>query len=713
MKQSVLGEANPSATYFGDFAASYNDETDQLLEQFANYGLSGMISDLVEYFYSQLANRPESSLILNRLSPEEFEHLKARQAQHLKLIFSPGVTPEAQYERGLRVGWAHEMVALSTPVLVESSHLLHIKIDEMLAASDLSVQDRGKLGTALHQRVQLDLEAQIAMHSRFEGKIASQLAALDEVVQKSSNLADLLRQSLQVIGEFDGISACLFARPDAHGVMQIEGESGSEGTSYAEALRSHRAPLFETRATSDAGMGPAGRAWRSGRIEIGHSFSTEESLHVWRTEAMAHGFRSSAAVPMLDETGQTFAVLSLYSNWPGYFSTPQRGLVLRHIQRVMSQAILTLGQTAVISADLRRAYRQYLEDGAVEMFYQPIIELRTGKVDSVEALARLRAPGGEFVSPAAFLPAFGSAGLLRLFQLGLEQVCRDLSKWREQDHELDLRVSLNLPPDGLTQDVYRDSVFETLARWGLPASILTLEMLEAKESLDSEKRDLRVAEFQRVGIRIAQDDLGSGHSSLLRMDRVPCDCVKIDQGLVRGSLKRPVRALEFIYYLTQLAQGFGEPVTVEGLEDEGLIEAAAILGADHGQGYGIARPMRAQDVMPWKQAWNFPIDPEQPRTALGALAGYLLWDYKLGTFTDWPDFAAQFIKEPWLVQRYLDRTGNSDSDLSIMLESTRIVALKGRKSSRYKQMREELIQRLSETWLAERDGRSKQCEVPN
>jgi hypothetical protein len=227
-------------------------------------------------------------------------------------------------------------------------------------------------------------------------------------------------------------------------------------------------------------------------------------------------------------------------------------------------------------------------------------------------------------------------------------------------------------------------------------------MLEAKETLDAEKRNARVAEFQRAGIRIAQDDLGSGHSSLLRMDRVPCDCVKIDQALVRGSLKRPVRALEFIYYLTQLAQGFGEPVTVEGLEDEGLMEAAAILGADYGQGYGIARPMHAQDVLAWKEAWTYPIDPEQPRTALGALAGYLLWDYKLGTFTDWPEFAAQFIKEPWLVQRYLDRSGNSDPELSMMLERTRIVALKGQKSAKYKQMRAELIQRLGATWLAKR-----------
>ncbi len=274
--------------------------------------------------------------------------------------------------------------------------------------------------------------------------------------------------------------------------------------------------------------------------------------------------------------------------------------------------------------------------------------------------------------------------------------------WRDQYPDLDLSVALNLPPDGLTQEAYRDSVFETLARWNLPPSVLTLEMLEGKESLDVARRDARIAEFQQAGIRIAQDDLGSGHSSLLRMDRVPCDRVKIDQGLVRGTLKRPVRALEFIYHLTLLAQGFGAPVTVEGLEDLGLIEAATILGADYGQGYGIARPMLVQDVMPWSQTWSFPIDPEQPCTALGALAGYLLWDHKLGMLSDWPELAATFIKEPWLVHRYLDRGLNLDPELPSLLERTQILALQGKRSPRYAKMRTELIERLGKNWLNER-----------
>jgi EAL domain-containing protein (putative c-di-GMP-specific phosphodiesterase class I) len=69
---------------------------------------------------------------------------------------------------------------------------------------------------------------------------------------------------------------------------------------------------------------------------------------------------------------------------------------------------------------------------------------------------------GRLIAPAAFLPAFGNAALLRLFQLGLAQVCRDTRVWRGQDMDLKLPVGLNLPPNGLTQDAYRDSIFETL-----------------------------------------------------------------------------------------------------------------------------------------------------------------------------------------------------------------------------------------------------------
>jgi hypothetical protein len=187
------------------------------------------------------------------------------------------------------------------------------------------------------------------------------------------------------------------------------------------------------------------------------------------------------------------------------------------------------------------------------------------------------------------------------------------------------------------------------------------------------------------------------------MDRIPYDRVKIDQGLVRGAIKRPARALEYIYHLTLLAQGFGVPVTVEGLEDNGMIEAAAILGADYGQGYGIARPMPASDLTAWAQTWSMPIDPERPHTALGALAAFLLWDYKLGLLTDWPDLRAKFVKEPWLMHRYLEHAGEPCMELAGMLERIQILGLRGHGSAEYKQARKDFVDRLAAVWRTEKN----------
>jgi hypothetical protein len=106
--------------------------------------------------------------------------------------------------------------------------------------------------------------------------------------------------------------------------------------------------------------------------------------------------------------------------------------------------------------------------------------------------------------------------------------------------------------------------------------------------------------------------------------------------------------------------------------------------------------------MTWSGTLTSPVDPEHPRTALGALAGYLLWDHKLGMLADWPELAANFIKEPWLVHRYLDRGLNADSELPSMLERTQILALHGKRSPKYAKMRKEFIERLGENWLKER-----------
>ena len=168
----------------------------------------------------------------------------------------------------------------------------------------------------------------------------------------------MLRYTLQALGDFDGIAACLFSRPDAHGVMQIEAEGGKEGSLYAEALRTRRVPLFETRQPAKPETDRRDARGVPDKFRSTTPFRKMQRLHAWNDEAAQRGFRSSAAVPLLDESGQSFAILSLYSCWPGFFSAVTREAMLRHIQQSMSHAILRCEQTSVVSADLSRNYRQ-------------------------------------------------------------------------------------------------------------------------------------------------------------------------------------------------------------------------------------------------------------------------------------------------------------------------------------------------------------------
>jgi EAL domain-containing protein (putative c-di-GMP-specific phosphodiesterase class I) len=129
-----------------------------------------------------------------------------------------------------------------------------------------------------------------------------------------------------------------------------------------------------------------------------------------------------------------------------------------------------------------------------------------------------------------------------------------------------------------------------------------------------------LAKFKALGVSLAEDDLGSGHSSLNRLRKLPFDWVKIDRGIVSHVDQDPSNVLHFIYHLTRLGHSLGKSVIVEGVEGAELLEAIVILGADAAQGYGIARPMPAQQMIAWLGNQRGLPDPQNPKSPLGKLA---------------------------------------------------------------------------------------------
>ncbi len=131
--------------------------------------------------------------------------------------------------------------------------------------------------------------------------------------------------------------------------------------------------------------------------------------------------------------------------------------------------------------------------------------------------------------------------------------------------------------------------------------------------------------LRQMGVQLAMDDLGSGYSSLLRLAEFPFDYLKIDQGIIKRVHQAPLDIFSVISAITHMGENFERTIVAEGLEDFGMLEAAAILGAEFGQGYCIAKPMPAEALLDWLEDFVFPIDPKgNIRTALGALAYFWL-----------------------------------------------------------------------------------------
>ena len=227
-----------------------------------------------------------------------------------------------------------------------------------------------------------------------------------------------------------------------------------------------------------------------------------------------------------------------------------------------------------------------------------------------------------------------------------------------------------------------------------------MEILESEDNaVQKEQKHAFLYRLRALGVRFAQDDLGSGHSSLLRMGQYNFDEVKIDQGLVRSVLHKPQRALEFILYLTRLAHAFHTDVVVEGLEHTGMLEAAAILGADHGQGYGIAMPMPVEEVAAWYGSYRYPVDPQNPQTALGAMAGYLLWDMQATVMADRGVSAVELPGASRMVERFLSANALEESPLGRLLSEMAPVGTGATGNRETRQAK--VIEYLTEYWLEE------------
>jgi EAL domain-containing protein (putative c-di-GMP-specific phosphodiesterase class I) len=239
-----------------------------------------------------------------------------------------------------------------------------------------------------------------------------------------------------------------------------------------------------------------------------------------------------------------------------------------------------------------------LREGDVVAYYQPIVELDTGTLRTVETLARWPRPSG-LTLPEVFLPVVARAGLLPLLTEHMLRVgAGQLARWRAQGRGGQLRVAVNVPPLLIVDPGFVDLVQTVLAEVGLPPDGLLLEITEEAipGGLDAATRV--VAALRETGIQVALDDVGAGCSSLAVLHRLPVDAVKLDKCLVHEVDTDP-HLRRLVGGLVSLSRDLGLTVVAEGIQREGQAQVLRDLGCALGQGYLFGTPVPHQGCEPW------------------------------------------------------------------------------------------------------------------
>jgi diguanylate cyclase (GGDEF)-like protein len=251
-----------------------------------------------------------------------------------------------------------------------------------------------------------------------------------------------------------------------------------------------------------------------------------------------------------------------------------------------------------IETELRRA----LEKDQLKLFYQPLINLKSGKVAGFEALARWTHDDRGEISPTEFIPVAEESGLiLTLGRWAMDKAAQTLASWdRQVGEQLPIYVGVNLSAIQVARDNIADVVASALRSSGLTGDRLTLELTESSIVQDPGRAQRVFEALKALDATVAMDDFGTGYSSLAYLQRLPIDVLKIDRSFVTGMMVDP-DSVAIVRAVLSLADALGMSTTAEGIETVELATTLAALGCSAGQGYYFARPLEPEAALEyWK-----------------------------------------------------------------------------------------------------------------
>jgi diguanylate cyclase (GGDEF)-like protein len=240
---------------------------------------------------------------------------------------------------------------------------------------------------------------------------------------------------------------------------------------------------------------------------------------------------------------------------------------------------------------IEQDFRSALGSDAIRLYYQPIVDLRSGQIVSVEALARWNHPERGFISPEIFIPLTEDLGLMDCLSGQLfGDACRQALTWPE-----DISLSFNFSPSQLSDPCFGEAILKVLDETGLPPHRLEAEVTEGALVNDFAIARQILQTLGSAGVSIVMDDFGTGYSSLRHLRELRFDKIKIDRSFVT-ELSRNADCGAIVSAVAGLGRSLSVDTVAEGIETEGQLVLVRAAGCTHGQGYLFGRPCPASEL---------------------------------------------------------------------------------------------------------------------
>jgi predicted signal transduction protein with EAL and GGDEF domain len=252
-------------------------------------------------------------------------------------------------------------------------------------------------------------------------------------------------------------------------------------------------------------------------------------------------------------------------------------------------------------ASVEEALRRGIAGDELFLQYQPIIDLGTGRLSSVEALVRWNRGGQGIQPPDSFIPIAERTPLIvDLDRWVMGRAGRQLADWRDHVHLRDVDVTVNVSGRHVTGGRLHAHVVDLLDATGIDPRHLVVEITETVLVDDLLLAAADLEAVRALGVRIALDDFGTGYTSIAHLQRLPVDIIKIDRSFVSRIDRPQDRAL--LAMITELGHQLGMTIVAEGVETEDQYRQLRELGCDRAQGYLMSRPLAPELLEAWAEA---------------------------------------------------------------------------------------------------------------